>query len=93
MLAFIAVVGVFNRITFPAFLLFPGLQLLPQFKRKCVNMHTLPALTNTHVLTPRPHQTTLTRSIPPLRPLLFLYRSLHGHDLLPADILPPQHHP
>ncbi|KAI2748101.1 CAZyme family GT22 [Penicillium roqueforti] len=33
-LAFIAVVGVFNRITFPAFLLFPGLQLLPQFQRK-----------------------------------------------------------
>jgi hypothetical protein len=34
------VVGVFNRITFPAFLLFPGLQLLPQFQRKCVNLHT-----------------------------------------------------
>ncbi|KAJ5474872.1 CAZyme family GT22 [Penicillium sp. IBT 31633x] len=33
-LAFIAVLGVFNRITFPAFLLFPGLQLLPQFQRK-----------------------------------------------------------
>ncbi|KAJ5095089.1 hypothetical protein N7532_007380 [Penicillium argentinense] len=32
--AFIAVVGVFNRITFPAFLLFPGLQLLPYFQRK-----------------------------------------------------------
>ncbi|KAJ5728060.1 GPI mannosyltransferase 4 [Penicillium malachiteum] len=33
-LSFIAVVGVFNRITFPAFLLFPGLQLLPCFQRK-----------------------------------------------------------
>ncbi|KAJ5888943.1 GPI mannosyltransferase 4 [Penicillium taxi] len=33
-LSFISVVGVFNRITFPAFLLFPGLQLLPVFKRK-----------------------------------------------------------
>ncbi|KAJ5584035.1 uncharacterized protein N7459_003835 [Penicillium hispanicum] len=33
-LSFIAVVGVFNRITFPAFLLFPGLQLLPYFQRK-----------------------------------------------------------
>ncbi|KOS41876.1 hypothetical protein ACN38_g7275 [Penicillium nordicum] len=37
-LAFIAVVGVFNRITFPAFLLFPGLQLLPQFKRKPLSL-------------------------------------------------------
>ena len=27
-------VGVFNRITFPAFLLFPGLQLLPCFQRR-----------------------------------------------------------
>jgi phosphatidylinositol glycan class Z len=35
-LAFIAVVGVFNRITFPAFLVVPGLQLLPHFKRKYV---------------------------------------------------------
>ncbi|KAJ5756989.1 uncharacterized protein N7511_007171, partial [Penicillium nucicola] len=33
-LAFIAVVGVFNRITFPAFLVVPGLQLLPHFQRK-----------------------------------------------------------
>jgi hypothetical protein len=36
-LAFIAVVGVFNRITFPAFLLVPGLQLLPHFWRKYVH--------------------------------------------------------
>ncbi|RAL05610.1 glycosylphosphatidylinositol-alpha 1,2 mannosyltransferase smp3 [Aspergillus ibericus CBS 121593] len=33
-LSLIAVVGVFNRITFPAFLLIPGLQLLPHFWRK-----------------------------------------------------------
>ncbi|KAE8362167.1 Alg9-like mannosyltransferase family-domain-containing protein [Aspergillus caelatus] len=33
-LAFIAVAGVFNRITFPAFLVIPGLQLLPHFRRK-----------------------------------------------------------
>lgn len=33
-LSFIAVAGVFNRITFPAFLLFPGLQLLPYFQKK-----------------------------------------------------------
>lgn len=35
-LAFIAVAGVFNRITFPAFLVLPGLQLLPHFLRKSV---------------------------------------------------------
>jgi phosphatidylinositol glycan class Z len=28
------VVGVFNRITFPAFLLLPALSLLPHFQRK-----------------------------------------------------------
>ncbi|KAJ5787044.1 CAZyme family GT22 [Penicillium paradoxum] len=39
-LAFIAVLGVFNRITFPAFLLFPGLQLLPQFLRKPASLVT-----------------------------------------------------
>jgi len=33
-LAFFGVLGVFNRITFPAFVLLPGLQLLPHFKRK-----------------------------------------------------------
>ncbi|KAI9924399.1 hypothetical protein ASPWEDRAFT_47948 [Aspergillus wentii DTO 134E9] len=33
-LSFIAVAGVFNRITFPAFLIIPGLQLLPHFRRK-----------------------------------------------------------
>ncbi|KAI2788265.1 GPI mannosyltransferase 4 [Penicillium oxalicum] len=32
--SFIIVVGIFNRITFPAFLLIPGLQLLPYFRRK-----------------------------------------------------------
>ncbi|KAJ5466703.1 GPI mannosyltransferase 4 [Penicillium diatomitis] len=32
--SFITVAGVFNRITFPAFLLVPGVQLLPYFKRK-----------------------------------------------------------
>ena len=36
MLAFIAVAGIFNRITFPAFLILPGLQLLPHFRRKSV---------------------------------------------------------
>ena len=35
-LAFIAVAGVFNRITFPAFLVLPGLQLIPHFLRKSV---------------------------------------------------------
>ncbi|KAF1362202.1 GPI mannosyltransferase 4 [Lizonia empirigonia] len=34
MLGFMVVVGVFNRITFPAFLLLPLLLLLPHFKRK-----------------------------------------------------------
>ncbi|KAE8331838.1 GPI mannosyltransferase 4 [Aspergillus sergii] len=37
-LAFIAVAGVFNRITFPAFLAIPGLQLLPHFRRKPVSL-------------------------------------------------------
>ncbi|PYH88453.1 hypothetical protein BO71DRAFT_391564 [Aspergillus ellipticus CBS 707.79] len=37
-LAFLAVVGVFNRITFPAFLLVPGLQLLPHFWRKPLSL-------------------------------------------------------
>jgi phosphatidylinositol glycan class Z len=34
MLGFMLVVGIFNRITFPAFLLLPSLSLLPHFKRK-----------------------------------------------------------
>lgn len=33
-LGFIAVFGVFNRITFPAFLLIPGLRLIPYFWKK-----------------------------------------------------------
>lgn len=34
MLGCMLVVGLFNRITFPAFLLLPLLLLLPHFKRK-----------------------------------------------------------
>jgi phosphatidylinositol glycan class Z len=57
-LAFIAVLGVFNRITFPAFLLFPGLQLLPQFQRKCVNLHPIYAHTkDRHTCTNSPVRT------------------------------------
>ncbi|RAK84576.1 mannosyltransferase [Aspergillus costaricaensis CBS 115574] len=37
-LSLIAVVGVFNRITFPAFLLVPGLRLLPHFWRKPLSL-------------------------------------------------------
>jgi len=33
-LAFLSVLGIFNRITFPAFILLPSLQLLPHFQRK-----------------------------------------------------------
>ena len=33
-LAFLMVLGVFNRITFPAYILVPGFQLLPHFFRK-----------------------------------------------------------
>ncbi|QDS70063.1 hypothetical protein FKW77_004345 [Venturia effusa] len=33
-LAFLIVLGVFNRITFPAYIIVPALQLLPHFKRK-----------------------------------------------------------
>ncbi|EAW12512.1 glycosylphosphatidylinositol-alpha 1,2 mannosyltransferase smp3 [Aspergillus clavatus NRRL 1] len=38
MLSLIAVAGVFNRITFPAFLLIPGLQLLPHFWRRPISL-------------------------------------------------------
>ncbi|KAE8351682.1 GPI mannosyltransferase 4 [Aspergillus coremiiformis] len=37
-LAFIAIAGLFNRITFPAFLALPGLQLLPHFWRKPISL-------------------------------------------------------
>ncbi|XMA12304.1 hypothetical protein WAI453_005095 [Rhynchosporium graminicola] len=33
-LAFVAVFGIFNRITFPAFLIIPGLRLIPHFIKK-----------------------------------------------------------
>jgi phosphatidylinositol glycan class Z len=33
-LGFMVVVGIFNRITFPAFLLLPATALLPHFQRK-----------------------------------------------------------
>ncbi|KAL4957793.1 Alg9-like mannosyltransferase family-domain-containing protein [Aspergillus filifer] len=39
-LSFISVAGVFNRITFPAFLVIPGLQLLPHFWRKPLSLLT-----------------------------------------------------
>lgn len=35
-LGFMAVVGIFNRITFPAFLVLPATTLLPHFQRKSV---------------------------------------------------------
>ncbi|KAE8144756.1 putative alpha 1,2 mannosyltransferase [Aspergillus avenaceus] len=37
-LSFISVAGVFNRITFPAFLALPGLLLLPHFRRKPISL-------------------------------------------------------
>ncbi|PGH06466.1 hypothetical protein AJ80_08160 [Polytolypa hystricis UAMH7299] len=40
-LAFIAVLGVFNRITFPAFFLIPGLKLVPHLLRKPFSLITL----------------------------------------------------
>ncbi|KAH8702588.1 putative alpha 1,2-mannosyltransferase Smp3 [Talaromyces proteolyticus] len=40
-LSLVAVLGVFNRITFPAFLLAPGLQLLPHFHRKPFSLAVL----------------------------------------------------
>ncbi len=33
-LGIVAVFGIFNRITFPAFLLVPGLRLIPHFLKK-----------------------------------------------------------
>lgn len=38
-LGFLIVFGVFNRITFPAFLLIPGMQLLPHLLKRCVLTH------------------------------------------------------
>ena len=35
-LAFVVVYGVFNRITFPAFVVIPGMQLLPLFRHRLV---------------------------------------------------------
>ncbi|KAA8572525.1 hypothetical protein EYC84_003135 [Monilinia fructicola] len=37
-LAFVVIFGIFNRITFPAFLFIPGLRLLPHFKRKPLSL-------------------------------------------------------
>lgn len=37
-LAFVVVFGIFNRITFPAFLFIPGLRLLPHFIRKPLSL-------------------------------------------------------
>jgi GPI mannosyltransferase 4 len=44
-LSFLLVLGCFNRTTFPAYLLVPGLQLLPHFRRKYV---TLPSCTSSN---------------------------------------------
>lgn len=41
MLSFLVVLGVFNRITFPAYLLVPGLQLFPHFRRKPLSLLAL----------------------------------------------------
>ncbi|KAI1816775.1 GPI mannosyltransferase 4 [Poronia punctata] len=41
LLGFAAVFGVFNRITFPAFLLIPGLRLLPHFLKKPSSLLTI----------------------------------------------------
>ncbi|KAH6622402.1 GPI mannosyltransferase 4 [Boeremia exigua] len=43
MLGCMLVVGLFNRITFPAFLLLPGLRLLPHFTRKPLSLAFLAA--------------------------------------------------
>ncbi|KAK2803371.1 hypothetical protein FQN50_007030 [Emmonsiellopsis sp. PD_5] len=40
-LSFLIVTGVFNRITFPAFILIPGLQLVPHFLRKPLSLLAL----------------------------------------------------
>jgi phosphatidylinositol glycan class Z len=37
-LAFVVVFGIFNRITFPAFLLIPGLRLLPHFVKRYIRI-------------------------------------------------------
>ena len=40
----VAVFGVFNRITFPAFLLIPGLRLIPHFAAQYVSWYMKPSL-------------------------------------------------
>ncbi|PGH18230.1 hypothetical protein AJ79_00569 [Helicocarpus griseus UAMH5409] len=40
-LSFVLVVGVFNRITFPAFILIPGLRLVPHFLHKPLSLLTI----------------------------------------------------
>lgn len=88
-LSFIAVVGVFNRITFPAFLLFPGLQLLPCFQRKCVLLkNTCRVQIDTNLFT----QANIPRNLRRLRPPLLLNSNLHRHLLLQTHRLPPRDH-
>ncbi|MCJ1322987.1 alpha 1,2 mannosyltransferase [Xylographa vitiligo] len=54
-LGFLVVFGVFNRITFPAFILFPGVLLVPHFLRKYVCPLTLNnPTTNLHLHGHRP---------------------------------------
>lgn len=45
-LGFLVVFGLFNRITFPAFLLIPGMQLLPHLWNRCVRFALYENVTN-----------------------------------------------
>lgn len=97
-LAFLSVLGVFNRITFPAYILLPTLQLLPHFGRKpfaVLSMVLFGALTafiavyiDTEFYTPTARSIKELISNPVITPLnSFLYNSsrnnLAAHGLHP----------
>jgi GPI mannosyltransferase 4 len=96
--SFLVVLGGFNRITFPAYLLVPGLQLLPHFRRKPLSLIAMVVFTAFFSLVViafdtmfyRPHLTTIFELfkhpvITPLNNFLYNYapENLARHGLHP----------
>lgn len=66
--------GVFNRITFPAFIVIPALQLVPHF----VNKYVPSIYTPIHIyIYTNSRQTTLVNFSRILRPVILLLRNRH----------------